>query len=63
MKAFVMKSIDEVGFIEKTVPRPGSYDAIVKTTAALICTSDSHTVHGAIGPRQNLSRWDMKRLA
>jgi threonine dehydrogenase-like Zn-dependent dehydrogenase len=30
-------------------------DAIVRTTRALICTSDSHTVHGAIGPRTNLT--------
>ena len=26
-----------------------------KTTRALICTSDAHTVHGAIGPRENLT--------
>ncbi len=55
MKAFVMKSIDEVGFAEKTVPHPGPRDAVVRTAAALICTSDSHTVHGAIGPRENLT--------
>lgn len=55
MKAFVMKAIGQVGFIEKPIPRPGPNDAIVKTTAALICTSDSHTVGGAIGPRENLT--------
>jgi threonine dehydrogenase-like Zn-dependent dehydrogenase len=27
----------------------------VKTTRALVCTSDSHTAHGAIGPRENLT--------
>ena len=55
MKAFVMKSIDAVGFMEKPIPKPGPNDAVIKTTKALICTSDSHTVHGAIGPRENLT--------
>ncbi|BCL79305.1 NAD(P)-dependent alcohol dehydrogenase [Ktedonobacteria bacterium brp13] len=55
MKAFVMKAIGQVGFIEKPIPRPGPNDAIVKTTRALICTSDSHTVGGAIGQRENLT--------
>ena len=55
MKAFVMKGLDRVGFADKPIPRPGPNDAIVKTTMALICTSDSHTVHGAIGPRENLT--------
>src|SRR5205807_5904537 len=51
MKAFVMKSLEQVGFMEK----PGPDDVIVRTTRALICTSDAHTVHGAIGPRENLT--------
>ncbi len=55
MKAFIMKAIGQVGFLEKPIPRPGPNDAIVKTTNALICTSDSHTVGGAIGPRENLT--------
>jgi isopropanol dehydrogenase (NADP+) len=55
MKAFVMKEIGQVGFMDKPIPRPGPNDAIVQTTRALICTSDSHTVHGGIGPRQNLT--------
>ncbi len=55
MKTFVMKAIGQVGFAEKPVPRPGPMDAVVKTTMALICTSDSHTVRGAIGPRENLT--------
>lgn len=55
MKAFVMKEIGRVGFMEKPVPRPGPNDAIVQTTRALICTSDSHTVGGGIGPRENLT--------
>jgi threonine dehydrogenase-like Zn-dependent dehydrogenase len=55
MRAFVMKGIGKVGFAEKPIPVPGPTDAIVKTTKALICTSDVHTVHGAIGPRENLT--------
>ena len=51
MKAFVMKKLDAVGFMDKPIPKPGPNDAVIKTTRALICTSDSHTVHGAIGPR------------
>lgn len=55
MKAFVMRRIGEVGVQEKPIPEPGPNDAIVRTTRALICTSDSHTVRGAIGPRENLT--------
>src|ERR1700693_2147349 len=55
MKTFVMNAIDRVGFMDKPAPKHGTTDAIVKTTRALICTSDSHTVHGAIGPRENLT--------
>src|SRR5581483_6318476 len=55
MRAFVMESLGHVGFMDKPVPSPGPYDAIVRTTRALICTSDGHTVHGAIGPRENIT--------
>lgn len=55
MKAFVMKEIGRVGFMDKPIPLPGPADAVVRTTRALICTSDSHTVHGGIGPRQDLT--------
>jgi threonine dehydrogenase-like Zn-dependent dehydrogenase len=55
MKAFVMQGLDRVGFSDKPVPQPGPNDAIIRTTRALICTSDAHTVHGAIGPRDNLT--------
>lgn len=55
MKAFVMHGIGEVGVMEKPIPHAGPHDAIIRTTAALICTSDTHTVAGAIGPRQNLT--------
>lgn len=55
MKAFVMKGIGEVGFMQKPIPEPGPNDAIVRTTRALICTSDVHTLRGAIGDRKDLT--------
>src|SRR5437868_5118052 len=56
MTAFVMHGIGKVGFMEKPIlDDPGPNGAIVKTTNALICTSDSHTVGGAIGDRKNLT--------
>jgi threonine dehydrogenase-like Zn-dependent dehydrogenase len=55
MDAFVMKEIGETGFAEKDVPEAGPTDAIVRPTKGLVCTSDVHTVHGAIGERENLT--------
>jgi threonine dehydrogenase-like Zn-dependent dehydrogenase len=56
MKAFVMRGIGNVGFLEKPVPQdPGPNGAIIKTTRALVCTSDGHTVSGAIGDRTDLT--------
>jgi isopropanol dehydrogenase (NADP+) len=55
MKAFVMMGIGEVGVTEKDRPTCGPMDAILRPTKGLICTSDVHTVHGAIGDRQNLT--------
>jgi len=55
MKAFVMKRIGEVGILDKPIPEPGPNDAILRTTAALICTSDTHTVAGAIGERKDIT--------
>lgn len=51
MKAFVMRRIGETGMVDKPVPEVGPGEALVRTTAALICTSDVHTVAGAIGER------------
>lgn len=55
MRAFVMRKIGEVGMMEKPVPEPGPNEALIRTTAALICTSDTHTVGGGIGERENLT--------
>jgi threonine dehydrogenase-like Zn-dependent dehydrogenase len=53
MQAFVMRGIGKTGMMDKPVPEIGTRDALVRTTAALICTSDVHTVAGAIGEREN----------
>jgi threonine dehydrogenase-like Zn-dependent dehydrogenase len=55
MDAFVMEQIGEIGSAEKDVPDAGPTDAIVRPTKGLVCTSDVHTVHGAIGERENLT--------
>jgi threonine dehydrogenase-like Zn-dependent dehydrogenase len=50
-----MEGIGDVGYAEKSVPEPGPRDAILRPTVGLVCTSDVHTVHGAIGERSNLT--------
>ncbi len=48
MKALAFLEIDKVGVIDKPIPEIGPNDAVIKTTASLICTSDIHTVRGVI---------------
>jgi threonine dehydrogenase-like Zn-dependent dehydrogenase len=55
MRAYVMQGIGETGFVEKDRPEAGPDEAIVRPTKGLVCTSDVHTVHGAIGDRDNLT--------
>jgi isopropanol dehydrogenase (NADP+) len=50
-----MREIGNVGFMDKPIPEVGPLDVVVKTKVALVCTSDSHTVHGAIGQRTNIT--------
>ncbi len=50
-----MNGVGETGFAEKDRPEPGPLDAIIRPTTGLVCTSDVHTVHGAIGERENLT--------
>lgn len=50
-----MRGIGNVGVMDKPLPHCGPNDAIIRTTAALICTSDTHTVAGAIGDRSDLT--------
>jgi threonine dehydrogenase-like Zn-dependent dehydrogenase len=48
MSAFVINKVGETAVVQKPIPRPGPEEAVVRTTAALICTSDVHTVKGAL---------------
>src|SRR3954452_21470945 len=48
MRAFVMTEVGRTAVVEKPIPTPGPEEAVVKTTASLICTSDVHTVKGAL---------------
>lgn len=48
MRALAFLGVGKVGVIDKPVPEPGPNDAVIKTTASLICTSDVHTVGGVI---------------
>lgn len=53
MRAFVIKQVGEVVVVEKPIPEPGPEEAVVRTTTALVCTSDVHTVKGAIPVEAN----------
>lgn len=48
MKALAFLEKGKVGIVEKPMPELGPNDAVIKTTASLICTSDIHTVRGVI---------------
>lgn len=48
MRAFVIEKVGQTTMVDKPIPEPGPTEAIVRTTAALVCTSDIHTVKGAL---------------
>ena len=48
MKVLAFLGVGKAGVIEKPIPEPGPNDAIIRTTASLVCTSDVHTVRGVI---------------
>jgi len=50
-----MHGIGKVGLVDKPLPEIGPNDALIRTTAALVCTSDVHTAGGAIGERSDLT--------
>lgn len=55
MKGLAMKSLNEIGWIEKEKPKCGPMDAIVRPIAVSPCTSDVHTVwEGALGDRHDM---------
>jgi threonine dehydrogenase-like Zn-dependent dehydrogenase len=54
-RAFVLEGLAKVGIVEKRIPPLGPDDALVRTTAALPCSSDVQTVSGAIGERHGMT--------
>jgi len=48
MRAFVINKPHDTAVVEKPVPVAGPTEAVVRTTTAMICTSDVHTVGGAL---------------
>src|SRR3954451_11533041 len=55
MQAFVMRRVGDAGLEEKPIPEPGPNEAVVRTTAALVCPPDVHTVRGAIPVELNVT--------
>ena len=49
MKALVMRGLHDVAVMERPIPVAGPNDAIVRTTVAMVCTSDCHTIEGGLG--------------
>lgn len=43
-----MAEVGRTALVDKPIPVPGPNEAVVRTTAALICTSDVHPVRGAL---------------
>ncbi|MDR3270133.1 MAG: zinc-binding dehydrogenase [Peptococcaceae bacterium] len=54
MKGYGMISVGKHGWLEKERPVCGPLDAIIKPTIVAPCTSDTHTMHGGSGPKENL---------
>jgi threonine dehydrogenase-like Zn-dependent dehydrogenase len=48
MKGLAFLGVGKVGVIEQPMPDPGPNDAVIHTTASLVCTTDVHTVRGVI---------------
>jgi threonine dehydrogenase-like Zn-dependent dehydrogenase len=49
-----MISVNNPGWLEKERPFCGPLDALVKPTIIAPCSSDTHTMHGGSGPKENL---------
>jgi threonine dehydrogenase-like Zn-dependent dehydrogenase len=54
MKGYGMKSVGNPGWLEKEKPTAGILDAIIKPKIVAPCSSDTHAMHGGIGPRTDL---------
>lgn len=54
MKGYGMIKLEEPGWLEKPKPEIGPLDALLKPVAVAPCSSDTHILHGGIGPVENL---------
>lgn len=48
MRALVIAGVGQIAVVDKNIPEPGPNEAVVKTTAAMLCSSDVHTVDGGL---------------
>ena len=55
MKAFIFKEIREVDVVTKPSSEPGPNKAVLRTTTAMVCTTDVHNVRGAIPVMPNVT--------
>lgn len=53
MKGLAFLAKNKVGVVDKPAPEPGPDDAVIRTTASLICTSDVHNVRGVLPLPEN----------
>ena len=54
MKGYGMLSVGNPGWLEKDRPVAGPLDAILRPRLVAPCSSDTHTMHGGVGPLENL---------
>lgn len=54
MKGYGMKAVGQPAWLEKERPVAGPMDAILRPIAIAPCSSDTHTMHGGSGEKENL---------
>jgi threonine dehydrogenase-like Zn-dependent dehydrogenase len=54
MRGYGMHSVNNPGWLEKECPACGPYDAIITPTIIAPCSSDTHSLHGGSGPKENM---------
>ena len=54
MRGYGVITTGVAGWLEKERPTPGPLDAILRPKVVAPCTSDTHTMHGGAGPKENL---------
>jgi threonine dehydrogenase-like Zn-dependent dehydrogenase len=54
MKGYGVIKVGQPGWLEKERPVAGPLDAIIRPTVLAPCSSDTHSMHGGAGPKENL---------